>query len=77
MASHRAIMKDTVEKDRSPPDSERVSLATRLVPLSTFTWKNKTSTDDQQRRGSHKGLPKTFGIIVFPLRAMQIRQYIC
>ena len=34
-------MNDTVEKDRSPPESERVSLATRLVPLSTFTWKSE------------------------------------
>jgi len=43
IASHKAIMNDTVEKDRSPPESERVSLATRLVPLSTFTWKSQHS----------------------------------
>ena len=36
------MMKDTVEKERSPPDNERVSLATLLVPLSTFTWRNNT-----------------------------------
>ena len=38
IASHRAIMKDTVENDRSPPDNDRVSFVTFLVPWSTFTW---------------------------------------
>lgn len=42
IASQRAMMKDTVENERSPPDSERVSLATLLVPLSTFTWRYNT-----------------------------------
>ena len=39
IASHRAMINETVENDRSPPDNERVSLATRLVPCSTFTYK--------------------------------------
>lgn len=34
------MINETVEKDRSPPDNERVSLETRLVPCSTFTYKN-------------------------------------
>ena len=41
MASHRAIMNETVEKERSPPDRHRVSFVIFLVPCSTFTWKTK------------------------------------
>ena len=37
IASQRAMMNDTVEKDLSPPDKERVSLAIRLEPCSTLT----------------------------------------
>ena len=37
IASHRAMMKDTVEKERSPPDRDRVSFESFLEPLSTLT----------------------------------------
>lgn len=41
MASHKARMKQTVEKDLSPPDSDRMSLAPSPSELVGWTYKKK------------------------------------
>ena len=50
IASHSAMMNDTVEKERSPPDRDRVSFEPFLEPLSTLTYKRDTERDTNSQR---------------------------
>lgn len=60
IASHRAMMKDTVEKERSPPDRDRVSFEPFLEPLSTLTCKREAERENSFQRpralGNHQDL---------------------